>query len=330
MRIVFMNTFERSEEESIVISAQLTIGEQEGTWHIWWTDTINTVEQPEVWYEGLSWEKLLVAFRAGLADKVESGYIPLIGDVLESTKVPSATTLLQYYAEVHSNDQLFEQLRRWRLQRAQSDNRSVYFIANNRLLRLISCFIPHNEQELLELPGWGDSKQAAYSSDVLAITRTYERNHPFPLDWVTEQINRYELEHWLLKQKELKYRSTADRHREKQQLLQLVADGSTVEQIAQRLTLSRREIVAKLEQLEREGYNVEPAIQLELAEISPEEQQAIWNAIVQVGDQYLKPVFQHTYGDPAQLEKKFVDQKYEIIRFMRLRYRRDEQVKKIS
>ena len=333
MRIVFLNTFEQKSSEGLR-SAQLSIGEQDGTWHVLWLELGEPDASPESWYAGVFWDEMLAALRHGAASRMAEGYMPVINGQLEDTarhNNSKINDMLQYYAEQHCDEKLYGELRDWRRKRAVTDRKSAYLIANNRMLRLISCFVPQTEDEMLQLPGWGRGKQAAYGEEIMAITREAERQLSFPLDWVEQQLDYGELERWQYKQKEQKYKAELIKQQQKRVILEIIHAGGKMKELEKQLSLSRREIVIRLEQIEDEGYSVEPLIEQELNAVPKEEQQAIMEAIASVGDRYLKPVLQQVYGEnESELDQPNKEKIYEAIRFLRLRYRRSEATSKIS
>ncbi|PIZ61625.1 helicase [Candidatus Saccharibacteria bacterium CG_4_10_14_0_2_um_filter_52_9] len=67
------------------------------------------------------------------------------------------------------DEDLFEDLKSWRLQRAQSDGVAAYMIAHNAGLQAVASAKPATPQQLLALPGFGSKKVESYGSDILAI-----------------------------------------------------------------------------------------------------------------------------------------------------------------
>ena len=55
------------------------------------------------------------------------------------------------------------------------------------------------------------------------------------------------------------------------------------------------------------------------------EQQLVWDALLSVGDRYLKPVLFKVYGEEA-VQGKPLDLLYDRLRLIRLRYRRTKAV----
>ncbi|GGD49372.1 HRDC domain-containing protein [Paenibacillus nasutitermitis] len=326
MQIVFMNTFEKSEDNGRSVQAQLSICEQEGVWTVIWTEPEGKKpDQQSVWFEGGSWEEMMTAFRHGIAVQMGTGYMPLIDGLLDDRLSAAGRggmyTMLQCYGEMNANSELFGQLREWRRSRAIADKKSAYLISANRMLWMISAFVPHQLEELAQIPGWGENKQAAYGEEVLAITRAFKQKSSFPLEWVADSLDQKAYTQWLFKQKENKYKTQMNRQQEKQHLLRAIAEGKTLDQMQAELELPRRDLMERIEKLETEGYDVEPLIERELEQVPETELQLVWEALLSEGDRYLKPVLFKVYGEDT-VKGKPVDKLYDRLRLIRLRYRR--------
>lgn len=325
MQIVFLNTFEKQGEGHEVVSAQLSICERQGLWAVLWMEDKEAAENPETWFEGTSWEEMIIAFRHGIARMMGEGYAPIIDGMLDDrrTSTGSFLSMQQCYGELNANQPLFQLLREWRRAKAIAEKKSAYLIATNRMLWMISAFIPHTEEELKQIPGWGSMKQSLYGVEVLAITSEISRVTEFPLQWVTEQLDQAAYKQWLFKQKETKYKNQMNRQTARKLILSTVQQGGSLEQLVTELELTRRELLDRIEQLEQEGYDFEPLISKELSEVPEAEQQLVWDALSLVGDKYLKPVLEQVYGstEASQLNKP-VEVLYERLRLIRLRFRR--------
>lgn len=323
MQIVFLNTFEKAGQDHQVESAQLSICERQGQWAVLWMEGEDS--NPQTWFEGTSWEEMMTVFRHGAARKMGEGYAPIIDGMLEErrTAAGSFVSILQCYGELHSDPELFQSLREWRRAKAISEKRSAYLIATNRMLWMISAFVPKTSDELTQIPGWGNTKHASYGTEMLAITEAAPRATDFPLQWVTERLDSAAYTQWLFKQKETKYKNQMDRQLAKKHILNTVQQGGTLDQLQSELELSRRELMDRIEQLELEGYDFESLIARELVEVPEDEKQLVWDTLSVVGDKYLKPVLQQVYGtvEASQLDKP-VDVLYERLRLIRLQYRR--------
>jgi len=325
MQIVFLNTFEKLGEGQRIDSAQLSICENQGIWAVLWIELNEESEDPITWFEGTSWEEMIVSFRHGIARVMGEGYAPIIDGMLDDRRstTGSFVTMLQCYGELHANQELFQQLREWRRTKAIAEKRSAYLVATNRMLWMISAFVPKTAEELAQIPGWGSAKHASYGLEVLEITSEANRETEFPLQWVSDKLDSIAYTQWLYKQKETKYKSQMDRQQAKKHILTAVQQGGSLEQLGVELELSRRELMDRIEQLEQEGYDMESLITRELVEMPDDEQQLVWDALSLVGDKYLKPVLQQVYGtlEASQLNKP-VDVLYERLRLIRLRFRR--------
>lgn len=161
------------------------------------------------------------------------GYVPIIDGMLDDRRgsISSFVSMLQCYGELHANEELFQKLREWRRSRAILEKRSAYLIATNRILWMISAFVPKTEDELTQIPGWGSTKHASYGQEMLAITSEAERTSAFPLQWVEEKLDAEAYTQWLYKQKEVKFKAQMDRHAAKKHILLTVQQGGTLEQL---------------------------------------------------------------------------------------------------
>ncbi|MEW9699648.1 HRDC domain-containing protein [Paenibacillus sp. SI8] len=328
MNVVFLNTLEKGTGEARVISAQVSIGESQGIWNVFWNepDTAGKLIQDQ-WYQGISWDEMLSAFRQGLRDKMRSGYRPLVNTDWETTQGLSGkarmTQLLTYYCEEFPNEEVFESLRVWRREQAAREGKAPYILATNRVLRMISVFLPHSVEELQQIPGFGAQKTAMYAADVLGLTAEHVRTFGFPLDWVARVVDTAKFESWLIAQKEQKLRTELDREVSKRKLLEIVAGGGSLDDLQVAITMPRREILLWVEELEREGYDMDPLIETELSPIPEEEQIKAWSAFETEGDRYLKPVLQRMTA-AEELKGKELDRAYEWLRLLRLRFRREK------
>jgi len=104
-------------------------------------------------------------------------------------------------------------------------------------------------------------------------------------------------------------------------MLSGIAEGASLMQLKERTAMSRRELLEQLEELEKDGYDTDALIQLELNAVPEEEQKSIWKAFEELGDTFLKPVLQRVYGQEAD-GTSTTEQLYERLRLIRIRYRR--------
>ncbi|MBT2292863.1 HRDC domain-containing protein [Paenibacillus albidus] len=328
MQIVFMNRLSRISGLTEEVFAQLWIGEEEGVWRLGWRDFAEAGEgEDSLWYEGGSWNEMLCVYRHELAVKMGEGYRPLIDGVFHEEEGLAGRNQeqlrLQYYSEQYANEAVYEELSAWRRGKASSERKAPYILASNRLLRLLSTFLPQSTEELLQIPGIGEAKAAQYGPDWLAITAAAPREHDFPLKWVREATDEDAFSSWLYKQKEIKYKKQLERLRLNRMLLQGIEGGLGLEQLKEQTGIGRRELLEAVEELEKDGYSVEKLIELELVTMEREQQEAAWNAYAELGDLFLKPVFHKVYGENFSASEG-LDFYYERLRLIRIRFRREQ------
>jgi ATP-dependent DNA helicase RecQ len=68
-----------------------------------------------------------------------------------------------------ADDGLFEQLRRWRLERARADEVPAYVVLHDATLRELAAAKPGSEVDLRAVKGFGPTKIERYADDVLAV-----------------------------------------------------------------------------------------------------------------------------------------------------------------
>ncbi len=327
MEVVFMNTLEKQTAEGRVLSAKVSIGERQGEWVVAWQEPEDGKERHAIWFEGTSWEEMIAAFRHGVAVKLGEGYEPVVDGMLEDRKGTQGglVPMLQCYGELHARQEVFEALREWRKARATADRKAAYAVSTNRILWMISAFLPQTAEELKFIPGWGETKSAAYGAEVTGITKQFARTTTFPLTWVADVLEPDAYAKWLYKQKENKYRSELERHKTKRAILAAVQEGRGLDELQAMLEIDRRELVERIEQLDREGYDMAPLLDKELDGLPEEERSKIAEAIQTVGDRYLKPILKQAYSE-AELDGKPLDPIYERLRLMRIRYKKQAAV----
>ncbi|KJD44208.1 HRDC domain-containing protein [Paenibacillus terrae] len=327
MEILFLNRLSKRNEQGHELFAQVWIGQHDGVWSAGWSTQHSLDESTDdLWYEGSLWQELLHVYRHELALKMAEGYRPLIHGVFHEQEGAGAAgrgqTLqkLYCYSDLFPRDDVYEQLTMWRRQKAAAERKAPYFIATNRLLRLISVYLPHTEEELLELPGMGQGKISQYGPELLAITTQNDRTTPFPLNWVTETLDEEVFLSWLYKQKETQYKQELNKFSLTKTIIEGISDGLTLEHIGLKAGLHRREMIEAVEHLDRDGIDMEKLIRQELVNVSEEEQTAIWSAYEELGDALLKPVMLRVYGE-EQAAETGLDQVYERLRLIRIRFR---------
>ncbi|MNO72320.1 HRDC domain protein [compost metagenome] len=325
MRIVFLNSMEKNESGAITAGAKVWIGEDDGLWRMGWNEVTADGEDETLWYEGASWSEMLHIYRHRLVVKLGEGYRPVIEGIWGEREQLFGRGMMSQklvcYSEIHENELLYTELSSWRRKKASALRKAPYLIASNRLLRLISVFCPKTMEELLELPGVGSAKAAEFGAELLEMTKDKEQPGNFPLNWVEHEVNEDLFRTWMYKQKEIKFKHEMEKFNLRRNVLESLAEGMNLEKLCTKAGIERREAIELLEQLEKEGYNTDALIQMELKDVSIEEQEKVWKAYEELGDSFLKPVLHKAYHQKAQ-EGTDLDMLYERLRLIRLLFRR--------
>lgn len=329
MNVVFMHSLEKSTADEAAVSAQVSIAEEHGRWQVCWSEPGRDGKNHlEFWYEGVKWEEMMNAFRMGISDKVAEGFMPLFGEFFNDAgpaKGGSFGEMLQYYAEaVPANTELFEKLAEWRKQASVKEKKPPFLLATNRELKMISCYLPQSEEELKQIPGFGAVKVNAYGKEILAFTSLLNRQTGFPLGWVAGCVDQREFAVWRQRQQALKSKAELEKQGIKKRLLQGISEGSDLSLLQKASGLPRRVILQWVEQLDREGYDMEPLIGSELQDMPEAKLSTAWKAFEKEGEQYLKPVLMQSFSE-EELSEQDINRCYEWLRLLRIRYKKREQ-----
>ncbi|RAU97600.1 HRDC domain-containing protein [Paenibacillus sp. YN15] len=324
MQLIFLSTLECRSEDGSSVTAQVSITEHQGAFRVLWTgESRDGKGGQEDWFEGPAWKDMLQAYREGLWQKRLAGYYPLVDTSLQTSGEGAKSReqlMLQFYAETHHDPELFQELRKWRMQLAQKENKSAYIVATNRMLHMVCAFLPATVEELRQIPGFGKRKAEAYGHELLAITggREQERMGGFPLNWVYGKVEQREFEAWLVRQLKLKEEQEEQRERVRRLVLEGVEAGLTLKELAEITRLPRRELVLLLEELDQQGYNMEPIVAAELTGMDADKLAAAGELFNKHGSRLLKPVFQEWYTG-EELEGQDLGNLYEKLRLLRMR-----------
>lgn len=327
MNLVFLNSLEKKAGDGRVVMGQVSICEDKGAWRVYWNEPREDGKSAQnCWFDGQRWEDMLHAFREGIKAKASEGYTPLLKEVFVVDPAfgkMNFSGMLQYYSETRTDGAVYEALRRWRRERALKEGKSPFIIATNSMLRMISAFLPHTVDELRQIPGWGKQKASLYGEDVLRITGTVHRSTSFPLDWVASEVSLADFQRWMEDGSKHKERVQQQKRHNKKKLLEGIMEGRGLNSLQQELSLRRNDLLQLVEELDRDGYDVQPLVEAELKSVSGEQRRLAWQAFEQEGDRYLKPVVQRMFPD-GELPGKDPGRLYEWLRLLRLKYRKDK------
>jgi hypothetical protein len=328
MDVLFLSTLEKRAEDERVKTAQVTVAEDHGSWHVMWSEPGEKDQQQEIWYEGPRWDEMMTVFRRKLHEKQSQGYRPML-DALGADPFDflgeryAQSLMLQHYSESAANDELYEKLRVWRREQSAKEGKSPFILSSNKVLKMISAYVPQRPDELSQIPGLGQQRAAAYGGAILAITQGFEQPRPFPLSWVESETDRTGFVLWIQKQKEQKRDAERSKAELKHRILELVSGGLTLIELEEQLKQPRKELLEWIEELDKMGYDMESIVAAELTSVPETKRQMAWQALEKLGDKYLKPVLEAVYEQAEERPKgKALDAAYEWLRLLRLQFRK--------
>jgi hypothetical protein len=324
MQLIFLSTMEQKTEEERSKTAQVTITEHQGAWRVMWSEeTVDGKPLQDCWYEGDGWKDMLHCFREGLKVKRSSGYFPLVDSSLPGGLEDGRkrdVLILQYYGEMNYVEPVFQELRAWRRQTANKEGKSAFFIATNRMLFMLSAFLPQTLDEVKGIPGFGQRKAEIYGEAILRITSKVERQTGFPLDWVQGVVSQEDFEAWILEQQRSKEQQEQMKSQQRRQVLEGASAGTALAELEAGTGMKRQEIVRLVEELDREGYDMSPLVDAELAGADENETARIMELFGKLGVRFLKPVLQGLYTEEER-KNADVNELYEKLRLHRIRFK---------
>lgn len=323
-KVLFQNQLEKAHNGTVLV-ARILIGETDDGYQVAWEEEHGEGGRREIWYEGASWEELNAVFRYRVMQKRSDGFVPLLEGLPgmldeRASFFRTRPNLLHFYSEQNANEALLQELRAWRRSKAADERKSPYFVADNRLLSMISAFVPQTLEELRQLPGVGEFKATNYGAEILEMTAKFPRTAGFPLDWVERKVDPEAFTLWMWKQKEQKYRAELERLMTKRRALKAIGEGCGVDELSKRMSMSKRHAVALVERLAEEGYDVSPLLDKECGGISDQERRRVLDAFARLGDKLLKPVYTSVY-EGQDSDARETEARYLRLRLLRLVHR---------
>lgn len=194
---------------------------------------------------------------------------PVFGTML--TPPPSTSVVAPVTYEVA----LFAQLHKERKALADAANVPPYMIFADRTLQELATYLPHSVESLATIHGIGRAKIERYGEGVLALIRAYCRDH--------------ELQERAKTARPAPRLSIAKARSD--EVGELFAAGHTLAAIAQQFMVKRQTVIANLTKYAEAGHLVDATRLLQESTLAPAQQTAALNAFAELGDQYLKPVF---------------------------------------
>ncbi|MBP1933724.1 HRDC domain-containing protein [Ammoniphilus resinae] len=287
-----------------------------------WSYVSGEEESLETLYSGPELERAWLAAEATRQARCRDGFrlqTPHITFYLSAIPKPFLTVRkLECFCSKHHDANLFQELREWRRTASNAAKVPPYFIGTDRLLSIIAALVPQKEEELLQIPGIGQTKLDSYGQEILKITNKYPQIYSFPLDWIQRKVSEEELATWLLEDKIKR----EERHQvrmkqeleEKRQMLEAIEDQISIGNILDKMSLTMVQFLKRIRELSRDGYDVLPYLQQEVERIKEKDQ--IVDLVSSLGNERLKPIFEKLYGSMEELPRDEKGEKYNHIRLV--------------
>lgn len=287
-----------------------------------WSAFSGEMEETVIHYTGEEKAKAWQAAEALQLEKGKDGYTPdspLLTLTLSAIPTPYLLlSKLECFSHKHMNHELFQNLRKWRKFASAKAQIPPYFIATDKLLSILATFVPHDKEELMQIPGIGTNKAEQYGNGILEVTKNVPQPYHFPLDWVKEQVSAEELAVWLCEEKVMREEKRQVRREQeladKKRLLEAIQNQDPIDSIAQNLSLSVTQLMKKIIQLSTEGYAVMDYLQQQVDQVT--EYEKILAVVSNLGAVRLKPIFEELYGDGKGLPAKEKGERYNQIRLI--------------
>ena len=303
-------------------TGKLILRNRDGNYQAEWTYYSMDVEETHVQYAGSDLKTAWQALEKFLCERITEGYrlnSPFIRHLLNA--LPPRLTLfrkLECFAAQHANPTLFQDLKKWRKETSNTNHIPPYFIGTDKLLSLLSTFIPHTQEQLMQIPGIGQQKCSQYGLDILERTKRYEQPFPYPLLWIHEKVNEDTLAIWMILDKEgqeARKKIRLDKEREdKLRLLEMIEAEVSIQEMTQHLDISLPVLLVKIKDLAKEGYEVVNFLQKEVNTI--QERDMISDIVSTLGSNRLKPIYEKIYGASVETSGKDVGERYDRIRLV--------------
>jgi hypothetical protein len=174
----------------------------------------------------------------------------------------------------------------------------------------------------MAIPGFGKRKAEAYGEEIMVITGKFERHTSFPLDWVAAEVAESDFEAWIIEQRRSREQLEQQKIFQRKQVLEGVAAGSSLAELEGSTGMKRQELVRLVEDLDKNGYDMEPLVELELTHVAADLTEKVKELYAALGDRFLKPVMKALYTE-EELKDMDANDIYEKLRLHRIRFRHE-------
>ena len=185
---------------------------------------------------------------------------------------PPATTAV---APITYEVALFDQLHKARKGLADAAGVPPYMIFADRTLQELATYLPHSVESLGAIYGIGRAKIERYGDAVLTLIHTYCREH--------DLAERAKTPRAAPRLSIAKARSD--------EVGELFAAGRSLDALAEQFQVKRQTVIANLTKYAEAGQAVDADRLQSESTLPPAQQHAALAAFAELGDQYLKPIF---------------------------------------
>jgi len=205
----------------------------------------------------------------------EQGWQVLRGEAQVWGTLPAAPRAAPSAAVPAYEIALFEQLRTERKALADAAGLPPYMIFSDRTLQELATYLPHSVESFGAIHGIGQAKVDRYADSFLRLIRAYCADHE-----LTERP----------KAARPAPRATLTKARS-DEVGELFVEGQTLEAIAQHFQVKRQTVITNLIKYVEAGNLLDGERLQGESTLTPDQQQATLAAFAELGDQYLKPIF---------------------------------------
>jgi hypothetical protein len=314
--ICLISAFKPNERES----GKLILYRRNESYETQWVRYWEQQEECDILYRGDDEHLAWGMWEKTQQEKTSQGFIWQAPVLLREEKPWSTMFVrkLECFSAANCNEELFLKLKKWRKTTSFSSSIPPYFVATDKILSMIAALVPHQADELLQIPGIGQTKLQRYGNSILELTRDYSSSYSFPLDWVDEKISLVDLSIWMdeeqVRRRDKARQRSQQEQEEKMKILQMIKDQLSLEEAAKRLSIPLAALIQKMPQLAKDGYEVISYLEDQIGKLQDKE--ILLKTAVDLGISKLKPIFEQLYGTDKNYQAKEKGDRYNQIRLV--------------
>ncbi len=186
--------------------------------------------------------------------------------------------------QLEYNTDLFEILRGKRKELADNDNVPPYVIFSDRALMEMATYFPHSAESFNQMHGIGTRKVAQFADTILPIIRAYcAQNGLVEKPKATQRANRQPRQSTSMTQKKARWEEVGERFLAGETMASMMIDYG----------VKKGTIIANLNKFVSAGNDVPMTYLQEASDLSFEDQEAVFAAFMELGEDRLRPIYDH-------------------------------------